>query len=89
MNEYNVINYTSTTQQYIGIINLLKAENLIDGIGEQAHAFTTYGVDTTLLKTNLNSLAATGIPIYITEMDIDGTSDLSQLQEYRRVFPIL
>jgi endo-1,4-beta-xylanase len=87
LNEYSVINSTTTTQQYIGIINLLKAENLIDGIGEQAHAFTTYGTTTSTMKDNLDALAETGLPIYLTELDIDGATDLIQLNEYRRIFP--
>ncbi len=88
LNEYSVINSTATTQQYIALINLLKAENLIDGIGEQAHAFTTYGVPVSTLKANLDLLAATGLPIYLTEVDIDGTTDLAQLKEYQRIFPM-
>ncbi|MBN2812789.1 MAG: endo-1,4-beta-xylanase, partial [Bacteroidales bacterium] len=88
LNEYSVINSLSTTQQYIEIIDLLKAENLIDGIGEQGHAFTTYGVPAATLKSNLDLLAETNIPIYITELDIDGLTDLAQLKEYQRVFPI-
>ncbi len=87
LNEYSVINSSTTTQTYIEIINLLKAENLIDGIGEQAHAFTTYGVSVATLKNNLDLLAATGLPIYLTELDIDGLTDLAQLQEYQRIFP--
>ncbi|MBN2609938.1 MAG: endo-1,4-beta-xylanase [Bacteroidales bacterium] len=88
LNEYSVINSTSKTQQYIEIINLLKAESLIDGIGEQAHAFTTSTASTALLKSNLDLLAATGIPIYITEMDVDGLTDLAQLKEFQRIFPL-
>jgi uncharacterized protein YjdB len=88
LNEYSVINSTSTTQKMIEIANLLKAEELIDGIGEQAHAFTTRDVSSTVLKNNLDALAATGIPLYISEFDIDGLTDLEQLQEMRRVFPI-
>jgi endo-1,4-beta-xylanase len=88
LNEYSVINSTTTTNKYIEIINLLKAENLIDGIGEQAHAFTTYGVDVTTLKNNLDALAATGIPLYLTELDIDGATDLIQLKEFQRIFPL-
>ena len=88
INEYNVINSETTTQQYIQIINLLKAENLIDGIGEQAHAFTTKDVSSALLKKNIDALAATGIPLYLTEVDIDGLTDLIQLKEMQRVFPI-
>lgn len=88
LNEYSVINSTSTTQTMIEIVELLKEEDLIDGIGEQAHAFTTKDVSTTTLKNNLDALAATGIPIYITEMDIDGPTDLIQLQEMQRVFTL-
>ena len=88
MNEYNVINNNTATQNYIKIINLLKSDTLIDGIGEQAHAFTTNGVSSAILKNNLDLLAGTGIPIYLTEMDIDGLSDPVQLKEYQRVFPL-
>ena len=88
LNEYSVINSSSTTKQYVDIIKLLQADNLIDGIGEQAHAFTTYGTSVAILKTNLDALAATGLPIYLTEMDIDGSTDLIQLKEMQRVFPV-
>jgi endo-1,4-beta-xylanase len=88
MNEYSVINNSNATHNYIDIINLLKADTLIDGIGEQAHAFTTYGTTAATMQANLDLLAATGLPIYLTEMDIDGTSDVVQLKEYERVFPI-
>ena len=88
MNEYNVINSSQTTQDYIKIIKLLQVDNLIDGIGEQAHAFTTSGTAATTLKANLDALAATGVPIYLTEVDIDGATDLIQLTEMQRVFPV-
>ena len=88
MNEYSVINSSQTTQDYIKIIKLLQADSLIDGIGEQAHAFTTYGTAATTLKANLDALATTGLPIYLTEMDIDGATDLIQLNEMKRVFPV-
>jgi len=88
INEYSVINSTTETQKYIKIIKLLQAENLIDGIGEQAHAFTTAGTSATTLKANLDALGATGLPIYLTEVDIDGATDLIQLNEMKRVFPV-
>ncbi|MBL7969409.1 MAG: endo-1,4-beta-xylanase [Prolixibacteraceae bacterium] len=88
LNEYSVINSSSKTQEYLKIIKLLQAENLIDGIGEQAHAFTTYGTSATTMKANLDVLGATGLPIYLTEMDIDGTTDYVQLKEMQRVFPV-
>lgn len=88
LNEYGVINSTTETQKYIKIIKLLQVDNLIDGIGEQAHAFSTYGTSAATLTANLDALAATGLPIYITEMDIDGLTDQAQLTEMRRVFSV-
>ena len=88
LNDFSIINTTSSTATYLQIINLLKAENLIDIIAEQGHAFTTTAPAVTMTK-NLNSLAATGLPIQITELDIDGTTDAVQLQSYQRIFPTL
>ncbi len=88
INEYSVTNSSASAKAYAGIINLLKADSLIDGIGIQAHAFSTYGISATNIKANLDILAATGLPIYVSELDIDGFTDLAQYKEYKRVFPV-
>jgi GH35 family endo-1,4-beta-xylanase len=88
LNDFNIINSSGNTSQYLNIIRLLQAENLIDVIGEQAHTFTT-NVPVATMKRNLDSLAATGLPIQITEMDISYSDDNIQLQNYQQVFPAL
>ncbi|MFO7446577.1 MAG: endo-1,4-beta-xylanase [Ignavibacteriaceae bacterium] len=88
LNDFSIINSPSSTATYLNIIRLLKAEGLIDIIGEQGHAFTTIAT-IAMMKRNLDSLASTGIPIQITELDIDGTGDQVQLQSYQRIFPAL
>jgi len=88
LNEYGVINSSTETQNYIKLIKILQADSLIDGIGEQAHAFTTAGTSAATLKANLDALATTKLPIYLTEMDIDGATDLIQLKEMQRVFSV-
>lgn len=62
---------------------------MLDGIGVQAHAFST-GADVPVeaIKANLDLLAGAGLPLYVTEMDIDGPTDEAQLASYRRVFPL-
>lgn len=95
LNEYGIINDNSSTTSYLQIINLLKARNLIDGIGVQGHRFELEGADTTTMKNNLDRLAATGLPIYISEFDLgnpgnSGTpDDTQQLQLYQKIFPVL
>lgn len=87
LNEYNVTNNTADMQRYIGIINLLKAERLIDAVGVQGHAFSTR-VPAATTKANLDLLATTALPIIVTEFDIDGATDQIQLDDYQRIFPV-
>jgi len=88
INEYSVENSTAAANTYATIINLLKARGLIDGVGIQGHAFSTAGQSADFIRANLNILAVTNLPLYITEYDSDGLSDAAQLAEYQRVFPI-
>ncbi|MCB2408900.1 endo-1,4-beta-xylanase [Hymenobacter sp. BT178] len=93
LNDYSVENTAASAQRYLDIVNLLKARNLIDAVGIQGHAFSTRGLPVANLTTNLNTLASAGLPLYITELDIDGVNaqsqldDQVQLTEYQRVFP--
>jgi endo-1,4-beta-xylanase len=87
INEYSVTNDTAQMQRYIGIIQLLQAEHLIDGVGVQGHAFETR-TDAATQKSNLDLLATTGLPVYISELDIDGPTDEVQLADYQRIFPV-
>ena len=89
INDYSITNNTASTQTYKGIVALLQAENLIDGIGVQGHAFSTRpDIPMSTHLANLDSLAATGLPIYVTELDIDGPTDEVQLADYQRIFPV-
>ena len=105
LNEYNA--ETNLTDRYIAIVNLLKADNLLDVIGLQTHAFSTrkynanqsFADHTAYLKGQLDKIAATRLPIMITEFDIDGDVDSTytvttnvavkqafQKSEYQRIF---
>ena len=95
INDYGIINDDAATFFYLQVINLLKDRGLIDGIGVQGHRFELESADTNTVKNNLNKLAATGLPIYISEFDLgnlndSGTpNDNTQLQLYTKIFPIL
>jgi len=88
INDFNIINNSSSTATYLNIINNLKEDGLIDVIGVQGHAFTTTAPAVTM-STNLNTLGTSGLPIQVTELDIDGPTDQIQLQDYQRIFPTL
>ena len=97
LNEYNVLHDNNVTTNYLNIINLLKDRGLIDGIGIQGHYFefrsdmnasNQYVWPINTIKANLNRLAETGLPIYMTEFDIDEPIDSNQLAQYKIYFPI-
>jgi endo-1,4-beta-xylanase len=88
INEYGIISDTNATANYLKIIKLLQAKNLVDGIGIQCHQFNMDSVSTSTMKTVLDTLAATGLPIYVSELDITG-DDSTQLARYKEKFPVL
>jgi endo-1,4-beta-xylanase len=95
LNDFSIINSDSNTAKYLEIINLLKERKLIDGIGIQGHRGELVNQPVAYIKNNLDRLAATGIPIYMTEIDLGDensatvVNDQTQLEDYQRVFPVL
>ncbi|MFH1198186.1 MAG: endo-1,4-beta-xylanase [bacterium] len=89
LNDYGIINDNSSTNKLIVIINLLKERNLIDAIGIQGHSFELSNTSAATMNSNLNKLAATGLPIYISEFDINEVNDETQRQKYSSIFPVL
>lgn len=99
LNDYSITNDGNATTRYLEIIQLLKDRNLIDLVGIQAHAFefnynNLPGSQATHTA-NIARLAATELPIYATELDIDGVDpvfgvqdDALQLQRYQAMFPV-
>lgn len=87
LNDYNIINNDAATDSYLAIINLLKARNLIDLIGEQGHFLETTPVAT--IKKNLDKLYATGLPIVISEYDVNIADDNAQRAKYEEQFPTI
>jgi endo-1,4-beta-xylanase len=94
LNDYSITNDGNATTRYLQIIQLLKDRGLIDAIGDQVHAFsTTEAAPMPNHRANLDRLAATGLPIYGTEFDLDGVAQgvlnhEAQLAAYQRVFPV-
>jgi endo-1,4-beta-xylanase len=86
LNEYGIINDATKLNRYKGIVNILKARGLIDGVGIQAHHFSMDNLSAATMKANLDSLAQTGVPIFVSELDMTG-DDSTQLARYQRLFP--
>ncbi|HMJ68711.1 MAG TPA: endo-1,4-beta-xylanase [Cyclobacteriaceae bacterium] len=87
LNDYNIIGNNVATLNYLDIIKILKDRSLIDIIGEQGHFLETTPNST--ITSNLDKLYATGLPIHISEYDINLASDAEQKAKYESQFPAL
>lgn len=77
LNDYNNIEYADQNAHFIDIANKVKAAGApIDGLGAQAH--DAFKIPTATVKSYIDKLAATGLPVYITEYDIDLADDAQQ-----------
>jgi endo-1,4-beta-xylanase len=99
LNDFSITNDGNATTRYLEIIELLKARGLIDLVGIQGHAFeynyNNLAGSAATHTANLARLAAAGLPIYVTEFDIDGIDptwglqdDAAQLARYQALFPV-
>jgi endo-1,4-beta-xylanase len=87
LNDYNIVNNNVATLNYLDIIKVLKDRSLIDVIGEQGHFLETTSNST--ITGNLDKLHATGLPIHISEYDINLANDAEQKAKYESQFPAL
>jgi endo-1,4-beta-xylanase len=86
INEYNMLNHKKNSLEFLQIIKLLKERKLLDAIGLQAHFLEHTSIDT--IKSNLKLLESAGLPIYISEYDVNIANDSTQLAVYKKQFPI-
>lgn len=70
----------------MSLIQMLKERGLLDGIGVQGHSLES--ISGSELKASLDRLATLSLPIYISELDIQGDDD-TQLSIYQRLFSVM
>jgi len=86
LNDFNILQSNDNTDEYLNIIDQLQADSLIDGIGIQAHFLED--IDVATIRSNLDRLGSTGLPVYISEFDLNIEDDQKQLERMQQLFPI-
>jgi len=86
LNDYNILQLQQSTEDYLEIIKLLQVRDLIDGIGVQSHFLEQ--TQAQQVQDNLDRLAATGLPIYVSELDINFADDARQANKMRELFSV-
>lgn len=83
LNDYNIIEYGNQTDNFVTLVKrILANKGPISGLGTQSHIGST--VDLTGFKTQLDKLAQFGIPLKVTEFDMnfgDGTVMTAALEK--------
>jgi endo-1,4-beta-xylanase len=90
LNDYNNIEWSGNQDTFVNIVKDIKANGApIDAVGAQAHDLD---YNTSMLSTVTSLLASlnsrTGLPVYITEMDLNYSDDTQQLNAYQQFFPL-
>ena len=63
------------------LLEILKRRKLVDGIGAPAHGLEQ--VSDATIQASLDRLASSGLPIYISELDLNFVNDDAQLKRYQ------
>jgi endo-1,4-beta-xylanase len=88
LNDYNNIEYAADHSRFISIAKAVKQAGApIDAVGAQAH--DAYKLPANTVRQFLDRLANdTGLPVYITEYDLNIANDMQQRQVMEAQFPI-
>ncbi len=84
LNDYNVLIWN--TNEFIQMAQPAINAGVVDAIGLQAHGLQS--LSGSQLKTTLDRIAGLGLPIYISEYDVQESDDQQQLAIMRDQFPV-
>jgi GH35 family endo-1,4-beta-xylanase len=90
INDFELETNPAGRNEILDLVKVLRDSGLIDGFGTQAHYFNVDGISAGTLQNALNAMAQSGLPIYVTELDLKGKSqtEASQLASYQTSFPV-
>ena len=85
VNDYNTVEYSSENGRIQTLVNaVVKAGGPIDAVGNQGHDVGKVSASTVTTYTN-NIITGTGLPVYITEMDVGEADDNTQMTKIKDV----
>lgn len=94
LNDYGMEGDRKAIANQLELFKVLRDRGLVDGFGTQAHSFNVDRPKGDTIKAHLDFMASSGLPIYATELDMNGgvsgrrTSDSAQLVSYKKVIPV-
>jgi endo-1,4-beta-xylanase len=87
LNDYNNIEIANQNQHFIDIVKAVQAQGApIDALGAQSHGLSGANSARTMISLLTKLHDDTGLPVYITEYDIDQADDAAQLARFQEHF---
>jgi endo-1,4-beta-xylanase len=87
LNDYNNIEFANQTQHFIDIVKAIQAQGApIDALGAQSHGLNGANSTRTMIPLLTKLHDDTGLPVYITEYDINQADDATQLARFQEHF---
>ena len=84
LNDYNVLSWN--TDEFIAMATPVIRAGVVDGIGVQSHGLADWSLSD--IERKLNQVASLGLPIYISEYDIQKSNDQEQSRVMQTQFPL-
>jgi len=93
INDFELETNSAARKEMLNAIKVLRDRGLVDGFGTQAHCFNVDNVTASSLKSAIDNMASSGLPVYVTELDMRGgveseDNEDEQLKSYSTVFPV-
>ena len=90
INDFELETNNAGLNEILALVKVLRDRGLIDGFGTQAHYFNVDGINANNLQNALNNMAKSGVPVYVTELDLKGNpvSETNQFNSYKTAFPV-
>lgn len=93
LNDYGLENDQNAINMQLNLLKALRDRGIVDGFGTQAHCFNIDGMSASSLKSSLDKMSGAGVPIYVTELDLNGgqqndNNEAAQLKSFQDHFPV-
>jgi endo-1,4-beta-xylanase len=86
--EYDLLTGNATLPTFIRVVNILKNQKVVDGIGVQVQGANLARLVNATVIASLNTLGATGLPVYFTALET-AAAEATEVAVIERLFPIL
>jgi len=94
LNDYGLEGDPKAIKNQLELFKVLRDRGIVDGFGTQAHAFNVDKPTADTIKSSLDLMAKSGLPIFVTELDMNGgikgrdIDDAAQLASFKKAVPV-